>query len=113
MRDIIKMNILTKFHENIPFGTKVIIRKPKVDAARATERETEPVVPRVVVRTEIRQHVARQRAHRMKIGPARFVRRRIGRKTIPPELRARVGDEGELAFGDSELQGIAGHAAPE
>jgi len=32
MRDIIKMNILTKFHENIPFGTKVIIRKPKVDA---------------------------------------------------------------------------------
>ena len=86
---------------------------PEVDAARATERETEPVVPRVVVRTEIREHVTRQRAHRMKIGTARFVRRRIGRKTIPPELRTRVGDEGELAFGDSELQGIAGHAAPE
>ena len=38
MRDIIKMNILTKFHENIPFGTKVIIRKPKVDAARPPDQ---------------------------------------------------------------------------
>ena len=67
----------------------------------------------MIVGTEIRQPIARERADRMRVGPRRLTGRDFRTEAVPPQHTLVRGEHGHLAVSGLKLQGFVGHAAPE